>query len=210
MADGEFFMPTRVFFGRGVADQAGARAAGFGATRLMVVTDPEAAGLLHPIRERLTGAGLDPLVFSTVEPNPRDVDCLAGADLARDAKVGAFVAVGGGSPIDSAKCISLLLTNGGHPRDWEDFAALREPPLPILAIPDDRRTGSEVSPSAVITDTERKKKMNLFDMSWIFSETRRSRTRQRRRIPAPPTPPRSGECSLRSWIGPRGPRACNR
>jgi alcohol dehydrogenase len=166
MADGEFFMPTRVFFGRGVADQAGSRAAGFEATRVMIVTDPgvEAVGLLHPVRERLTGAGLDPLVFSTVEPNPRDVDCLAGADLARDAKVGAFVAVGGGSPIDSAKCISLLLTNGGHPRDWEDFGTLWEPPLPVLAIPTTAGTGSEVSPSAVITDTERKKKMNLFDM----------------------------------------------
>jgi alcohol dehydrogenase len=166
MADGEFYMPTRVFFGRGVAGQAGAHAAGFGAARVMLVTDPgvKAAGLLDPVRERLAGAGLDPVVFAAVEPNPRDVDCLAGADLARDARVGAFVAVGGGSPIDTAKCISLLLTNGGHPRDWEDFGTLRQPPLPVLAIPTTAGTGSEVSPSAVITDTVRKKKMNLFDM----------------------------------------------
>lgn len=166
MADGKFYMPTRVFFGRGTAGQAGAHAAGFGAARVMLVTDPgvEAVGLLDPVRERLADAGLDPVVFAAVEPNPRDVDCLAGADLARDARVGAFVAVGGGSPIDTAKCISLLLTNGGHPRDWEDFGTLRQPPLPVLAIPTTAGTGSEVSPSAVITDTARKKKMNLFDM----------------------------------------------
>lgn len=165
-ADGEFYMPTRVFFGRGVASQAGARAASFGAHRVMVVSDPGviAAGLVTPVRAHLTDAGLQVLDFQQVEPNPRDVDCLAGAELAADARVGAFVAVGGGSAIDSAKCISLLLSNGGHPRDWEDFGALRSSPLPVLAIPTTAGTGSEVSPSAVVTDTDRKKKMNLFDM----------------------------------------------
>jgi alcohol dehydrogenase len=75
-----------------------------------------------------------------------------------------MVAVGGGSAIDSAKCITLLRTNGGHPRDWEDFGALRRDPLPVLALPTTAGTGSEVSPSAVITDTVRRKKMNVFDL----------------------------------------------
>jgi alcohol dehydrogenase len=92
------------------------------------------------------------------------VDCLAGAELAAGFQTGLFVAVGGGSAIDSAKCIALLRTNGGHPRDWEDFGTLRNDPLPVLALPTTAGTGSEVSPSAVITDTARKKKMNLFDM----------------------------------------------
>jgi alcohol dehydrogenase class IV len=165
-ADGEFYMPTRVFFGRGVASHAGRHAAGFGTKRVMLVSDPgvAAAGLLDPVRDSLAAAGLDALIFTSVEPNPRDADCLAGAELARDAGVGAFVSIGGGSPIDTAKCVALLQTNGGHPRDWEDFGALHTPPLPVLAIPTTAGTGSEVSPSAVITDTERKKKMNLFDM----------------------------------------------
>jgi len=165
-ADGQFYMPTRVFFGRGVASQAAQHVTGFGARRIMLVSDPDvaAAGLLDPVRDGLASVGLDPLIFTTVEPNPRDADCLAGAELARDARASAFVAVGGGSSIDTAKCIALLLTNGGHPHDWEDFGALRNPPLPVLAIPTTAGTGSEVSPSAVITDTERKKKMNLFAM----------------------------------------------
>jgi alcohol dehydrogenase len=165
-ADGEFYLPTRVFFCRGCAGRAGTHAAAFGAARVLLVTDPgvAAAGLLAPVRASLTGAGLHVLDFQQVEPNPRDVDCLAGAEKARDARVGAFVAVGGGSAMDSAKCISLLLANGGHPRDWEDFGALRADPLPVLAIPTTAGTGSEVSPSAVITDTARKKKMNLFDL----------------------------------------------
>jgi alcohol dehydrogenase len=165
-ADGEFYMPTRVFFGRGVAGQAGARAAGLGMHRVLLVTDPgvQAAGLTGPVRENLIAAGLEVVVFQQVEPNPRDTDCLAGADLAADVKADGFAAVGGGSAIDTAKCIALLRTNGGHPRDWEDFGALRNDPLPLLALPTTAGTGSEVSPSAVITDTARKKKMNLFDM----------------------------------------------
>jgi alcohol dehydrogenase len=165
-ADGEFWMPTRVFFGLGIAARATEHVNALGAQRIMLVTDPgvEAAGLLDPIRDQLSQAGLHTVVFDTVEPNPRDVDCLAGAELARAEEVDAFVAVGGGSPIDSAKCIALLLTNGGHPRDWEDFGTLRTSPLPVVAIPTTAGTGSEVSPSAVITDTSRKKKMNLFDM----------------------------------------------
>ena len=165
-ADGEFYLPTHVYFGRGVSGRAGELAAGLGARTVMVVTDPGvvAAGLLAPVVGQLTGAGLTVLPFQQVEPNPCDLDCLAGAGLAREAGVGAFVAVGGGSAIDSAKCIALLLANGGHPRDWEDFGALHSDPLPVLAIPTTAGTGSEVSPSAVITDTERKKKMNLFDM----------------------------------------------
>ena len=165
-ADGEFHMPTHVFFGRGVADRAAQHAVAFGAQRIMLVSDPgvAGAGLLDPVRDNLAGAGLHPLVFTSVQPNPRDVDCLAGTELARDDHVEGLVAVGGGSAIDTAKCIALLLTNGGHPRDWEDFGALHNAPLPVLALPTTAGTGSEVSPSAVITDTERKKKMNLFDI----------------------------------------------
>ena len=165
-ADGEFHLPTRVLFGRGVAEQAGPRAAAFDARRALLVTDPgvQAAGLAGPVRDHLVAAGLEVLAFQQVEPNPRDVDCLAGADLAADFRAELMVAVGGGSAIDSAKCIALLRTNGGHPRDWEDFGALRHDPLPVLALPTTAGTGSEVSPSAVITDTVRQKKMNLFDM----------------------------------------------
>lgn len=165
-ADGGFWMPTQVVFGRGVSDQAAAHAVALGARRVMVVTDPgvAAAGLLGPVEDQLRAADLDVTVFDTVEPNPRDVDCLSGAEMASDRDVDVFVAVGGGSSIDTAKCIALLRSNGGHPRDWEDFGALVNDPLPVVAIPTTAGTGSEVSPSAVITDTSRKKKMNLFDM----------------------------------------------
>jgi alcohol dehydrogenase len=165
-ADGEFHMPTRALFGRGIAVQAAEHVGALGAASVLLVTDPGvlAAGLVEPVADTLTSGGIDVTVFDQVEPNPKDQDCLAGADLARSRGHRALVAVGGGSAIDTAKCIGLLLTNGGHPRDWEDFGALRHDPLPTIAIPTTAGTGSEVSPSAVITDTARKKKMNLFDV----------------------------------------------
>ncbi|HEX9066834.1 MAG TPA: iron-containing alcohol dehydrogenase [Streptosporangiaceae bacterium] len=165
-ADGEFWMPTRARFGRGIAGQVAGHVQDLGARSVLLVTDPgvRAAGLTGPVQRDLAAAGIAVTVFDQVEPNPRDTDCLAGADLVSRGGQGAMVAVGGGSAIDTAKCIALLVTNGGHPRDWEDFGALHRDPLPVIALPTTAGTGSEVSPSAVITDTHRKKKMNLFDL----------------------------------------------
>lgn len=165
-ADGEFNLPTRVLYGRGVSADLGKHAGAREARRVLVVVDPgvQAAGLVDPVLKDLKVSGFEAVVFSDVEQNPRDVDCLTGAKSARDAEIDLVVGLGGGSAIDTAKCIALLATNGGEPRDWEDFGALRREPLPLIAVPTTAGTGSEVSPSAVITDTTRKKKMNLFDV----------------------------------------------
>src|SRR5260370_6579122 len=165
-ADGEFYMPTRALFGRGIGAQVPEHVRGLGGGPVLLVTDPGvvATGLVAPVQSALTSGGIEVTVFDRVQPNPRDMDCLAGADLMRHGGQRLLVAVGGGSAIDTAKCIGLLLTNGGHPRDWEDFGALTRDPLPVIAVPTTAGTGSEVSPSAVITDTQRSKKMNLFEM----------------------------------------------
>jgi alcohol dehydrogenase len=164
-ADGTFDMPTRVQFGRGVASTLAEEAQRLEGTHVMVVTDPgvEAIGLVDPLVKQLQEAGLAVTVFDKVQPNPRDVHCIEGAELAKAQGADLLVGIGGGSPIDTAKCIAVLLTNGGHPRDWEDFGTLRRRPVPSVAIPTTAGTGSEVSPSAIITDTVRMKKMNLFD-----------------------------------------------
>ena len=164
-ADGTFEMPTRVQFGRGVISTLAEEAQRLEGTHVMVVSDPgvRAIGLVDPLVGQLEEAGLTVTVFDKVQPNPRDVHCLEGAALAEAQGVDLLVGIGGGSPIDTAKCIAVLLTNGGHPRDWEDFGALQHRPVPSIAIPTTAGTGSEVSPSAIITDTVRRKKMNLFD-----------------------------------------------
>jgi alcohol dehydrogenase len=126
-ADGTFHMPTRVQFGRGVATTLATEVKGFGASTVMVVTDPgiRSAGLVDPLVDQLESAGVKVTVFDLVQPNPRDVHCIEGADLARAGGTQLLVGIGGGSAMDTAKCMAVLLTNGGHPRDWEDFGALR-------------------------------------------------------------------------------------
>jgi alcohol dehydrogenase len=164
-ADGLFEMPTRAIFGQGVASRVGAVARELGGSHAMLVTDPGvvALGIGARLIADLEAAGLSVTVFDHVQPNPRDVHCIEAAELARGRSVNVFIGVGGGSAIDTAKCAAVLLTNGGHPRDWEDFGALTTTPTPVIAIPTTAGTGSEVSPSAIITDTVRHKKMNLFD-----------------------------------------------
>jgi len=164
-ADGVFEMPTKVVFGRGVASQVGRFARELAGSRAMLVADPGvlALGIADRLAADLQDAGLTVTVFDHVQPNPRDVHCIEAADMAREASVDVLVGVGGGSSIDTAKCAAILMTNGGHPRDWEDFGALHSTPVPVIALPTTSGTGSEVSPSAIITDTVRRKKMNLFD-----------------------------------------------
>lgn len=164
-ADGTFNMPTRVQFGRGIISTLPEEIKQFGAKKIMVVTDPGvlSTGLVDPIVKSLQSAGLEVTIFDEVKPNPRDIHCIAGAELARAKGVDLFVGIGGGSSIDTAKCIAILMTNGGHPRDWEDFGALHHDPVTVIAIPTTSGTGSEVSPSSIILDTVRQKKMNLFD-----------------------------------------------
>jgi alcohol dehydrogenase len=164
-ADVLFEMPTRAVFGRGVASRAGEMARELGGTHAMLVTDPGvvALGIAARMISDIESAGLSVTVFDRVQPNPRDIHCIEAAEVARELSVDVFVGVGGGSAIDTAKCAAVLLTNGGHPRDWEDFGALVSAPTPVIALPTTAGTGSEVSPSAIITDTVRHKKMNLFD-----------------------------------------------
>jgi alcohol dehydrogenase len=167
-ASSTFWMPTRVEFARGIARErlgAEARALAPGAERALLVTDPglRAAGVCEPLMASLAAVCLSTEVFDHVQGNPRDVHCVEGAELGRSIGADMLIGVGGGSAIDTAKCIALLIANGGHPRDWEDFGTLKSSPLPVLAVPTTAGTGSEVSPSAIITDTERRKKMNLFD-----------------------------------------------
>jgi len=164
-ADGTFNMPTRVQYGRGIIATLPDEIGQYGATKIMVVTDPgvRATGLIDPIVKNLESHGLEVTIFDEVKPNPRDFHCIAGAELAQQKAIELFVGIGGGSAIDTAKCIAILMTNGGHPRDWEDFGALRHDPVTVIAIPTTSGTGSEVSPSSIILDTARQKKMNLFD-----------------------------------------------
>jgi len=134
------------------------------AARALIVTDPGIvkAGIAEEIMSEIKNSGVEAQLFDQVQPNPRDSDCLKGAELAREKKIQIIVGLGGGSPMDTAKCIGVLLTHKGTPVDWDANKRLLERNItPLICIPTTSGTGSEVTNWAVITDTKRKFKMSI-------------------------------------------------
>lgn len=160
-----FQLPTRVEMGSGVSAQLADRVRELGGSKVFVVTDPgvRAAGLVERLLAPLEEAGVETDVWDTISANPRDYECNNAAEQAIAFETDIVVAIGGGSPMDAAKAVAALITNGGRVQEWEAPRALQETPVPLIAIPTTAGTGSEVTFYAVITDTERKFKMSLLD-----------------------------------------------
>lgn len=130
---------------------------------VLLVSDPGVirAGLVAPIRAALEEAGFRVTLFDALSQNPRDTECLEGAALYREAKADAVVAIGGGSAMDTGKTIALCGANGGTPADYADGRLPYENVAPIICIPTTAGTGSEVTRSAVITESSTHRKMTL-------------------------------------------------
>jgi alcohol dehydrogenase len=153
----------RIVFGVGSVAQVGAEAQRLGMTRPLIVTDRGLVNTDIPgqITKSLEGAGLRWVVFSEVEPNPSIETVHAGLALYGKEKCDGLVAVGGGSPIDAAKAIGLLATNGGDIREYFGADKVKKPLPPLIAIPTTCGTGSEVTQLSVVTDTAAHFKMGI-------------------------------------------------
>ncbi len=104
----------------------------------MVVTDEGIikAGLLERIEQFLQNAELEFAVFDEVEPNPKDSTILKVVQCLIDAKAQAVISLGGGSPMDAAKAISVMSANEGSiEAHWNGFNFWPNPPKPIVAVP---------------------------------------------------------------------------
>lgn len=163
MREFSFRLPTRIEFGDGQSRRVGVEAKGLGGTRALVVTDPgvKAAGLVDAVIEDLERAAVAAVLFDDVSPNPRDTQVMRGVELAAAEGCDLLVAVGGGSPMDVAKAVGVVLAHGGRIQDHEGRGTVSRLIMPLVAIPTTAGTGSEVSFSSVITDTERSFKMSV-------------------------------------------------
>jgi alcohol dehydrogenase class IV len=123
------------------------------------------SGTLANVTDRLDRAGLPWHVFSDTVPDPTDTVVEAGVEALKAGPYDCLVALGGGSPIDTAKAISVLAANGGKMRDYKVPNEIPKPGLPVIAIPTTAGTGSEVTRFTVITDTERDEKMLIMGLA---------------------------------------------
>ena len=137
-------------FGVGALDEIGFDLGQMGLSRVLIVTDEgvAATGIPRRAAESIQAAGLKPTIFSGVHVEPTDQSMREAADFARDIEWDGFVAIGGGSSIDTAKAINLLTTNPGDLMDYVnkpvgDGKAPTEPLKPLIAVPTTAGTGSE-------------------------------------------------------------------
>ena len=156
-----FDIPSTLFFGENCSNKCGELLNNIGASKVLLVCDQAmvSLGMAAKLTAILEAADLEHVTFADVEPNPTDDLVHKAANFAADHKVDALLAIGGGSVIDCAKAVNILLTNGGKISDYEGVNKVAKPTLPLVMVPTTAGTGSEVTSVTVVTDTRRHKKM---------------------------------------------------
>ncbi|MQA85217.1 MAG: iron-containing alcohol dehydrogenase [Streptosporangiales bacterium] len=144
-------------FGVGAIDELGYDCGRLGLERVLVVTDKgvAATGIPERAAAALENAGLKPTVYDGVHCEPTDASFRDAVEYARDTEWDGFVAVGGGSSIDTAKAVNLLTTNPGELMDYVNppiggGKAPPEPVKPFVAVPTTAGTGSESTAMCVL------------------------------------------------------------
>jgi len=157
------FVAPEFVIGSNARNLAGRYAKNFGAAHVFVVTGPNVirAGWTKDVTESLDAEGIRSTIFSEVTPNPRDFEVMNGAERYQQAGCNAIIAIGGGSPIDCAKGIGIVVSNGKHILAFEGVDTIPVPPPPLICIPTTAGTGADVSQFAIINDTKRKVKIAI-------------------------------------------------
>ncbi len=157
-----FHSATSLVFGRGCALKVGEQAQARGAKRVLIITDATlvGVGLVEPIRAALLHAGLEVGICDTITPEPPVEIIRAAYNAARAFAPDLLIAVGGGSNMDAAKLVAVLLAHGGDPVDWVGDSRVPGPVFPLFCLPTTAGTGSEVSAAAVFTDTAKQIKVS--------------------------------------------------
>jgi alcohol dehydrogenase len=166
----QLMMPKLIRFGTGSLRTLSDELNQWGTKTALVVTDPgiEKAGLIEPVKEQLSIAGVSVDVCNEAEPEPTLPGLDAIADKFNKRRFDVLVGVGGGSSIDTAKGLSILLTHGGKGADYLGIGNIPGPCIPVIAIPTTAGTGSEATNIAIFGDTGRQLKMGIVS-PYIFA-----------------------------------------
>ena len=155
----QYYVPTKVFWGKDCLLNAGNQIAGFGQKPLLVTGRKSAqlSGALPDLLSLLQHRGMTYHLFSDIGENPELEIVHKGAAELREHNCDFVIGIGGGSPIDAAKAISVIAANDLTGREIYDPEKIKKA-LPIIAIPTTSGTGTEVTPFSVISDQQIQKK----------------------------------------------------
>ena len=167
-----FFAKSNIVFGRGAVEQLPEMIKSYGLKNVMVVYDMgvKAAGIAEKVLEQVEKAGVTVTVFDKVIPNPTNEVVEEGAEIAKAANVDGFVAVGGGSSIDLAKAVNVLMTNPGTIGEYGGIGMVKNDCLPLIAIPTTAGTSSEITNVSALIDTEKVIKYVVIDNKIVASD----------------------------------------
>ncbi|MEN9935826.1 MAG: hypothetical protein RLZZ387_2405 [Chloroflexota bacterium] len=160
----EYQLRTRLLCKSGLVREMGDEIGQLGIRRALIVADPGvvAAGLVDRVAASIRGAAEVAGVFSEVPSDSSVSTVQEGAAMAREVGADALVAVGGGSALDTAKGMRILLTEGATLYDYQGANLLNRPLTTMIAIPTTAGTGSEVTPVAVIRDEQTETKLFFY------------------------------------------------
>ena len=162
-----FMLNETSYFGKGAREELAPEIKNRGFKKAFVVTDKSLAecGVINKVTDVLENAGIPFEVYSEVKPNPTIKNVTDGIEACKKSGADVIVAVGGGSSIDTAKGISIVMTNP----DRADIVSLNglsntvNRGMPVIALPTTSGTAAEVTINYVITDEEREVKMVCVD-----------------------------------------------
>ncbi len=158
-----FFCPTTIHVGDGAARTLPTLLQKCQAQKVFMLVDEalKQTPFMRDVEADLAHASIQTLAFSDIEPDPSVSTVESARKIAKTFAPQVLLAIGGGSTIDVAKAVGILLTNGGQIHDYEGIDQFSTPSLPLIAIPTTAGTGSEVSGSCVITNDTINRKMSI-------------------------------------------------
>ena len=155
------------YHGAGAVKELVTEITGRGFKKAFLCSDPDLLkfGVTKKVTDILDGAGLAYEIYSEIKPNPTIANVQTGVEAFKASGADYIIAVGGGSSMDTAKAVGIIITNPefADVRSLEGVAPTKNPCIPILAVPTTAGTAAEVTINYVITDEEKNRKMVCVD-----------------------------------------------
>ena len=162
-----FVLNETSYHGAGAIKDIATEAKGRGFKKAFVCSDPDLIkfGVTKKVIDVLEGAGLDYEIYSNIKPNPTIENVQTGVEAFKKSGADYLIAIGGGSSMDTAKGIGIVITNPEFEdiRSLEGVAPTKNKSVPIFAVPTTAGTAAEVTINYVITDVEKNRKMVCVD-----------------------------------------------
>ena len=156
------------YHGAGAIQEIVNEARSHGFQKAFVCSDPDLVkfGVTAKVTNLLDQNGMAYALYSDIKPNPTIENVLHGVEALKSAQADYIIAIGGGSSMDTAKAIGIIVANPefGDVRSLEGVAPTKNPCVPIIAVPTTAGTAAEVTINYVITDVERKRKFVCVDV----------------------------------------------